>query len=402
MVEFFLKTSSQLRKRLLVALIIGPALNGICAFGLSFPHTRRLATASTFISRVEIHATGGSSSRRFTTQLGATKKKTKKKRAIASKSDGGGFGATPVKLKAFDGARKKEKDEDYSVFPALDPSVSSTLIPSTMELSEESDTLPNDMYDRLDQIYGFRDFNYGTKASPSPSVSESDKKTPLKNLLLSKPSDFSGVAGLLAKDDGATNERYPCNKRNLDKSNDSDQQDSSVGAALSNLPPFSDFRILHVDPMVLAIDHFFTPEECDSYIGLASGGAGDNKNEEASNDAPLMSRSTTVGKDAQAKSQRTSTTWFHSFQSVPELIAKASRLLGLDDIQHWEEPQTVRYRKTEKFTWHLDALAPNSAKDGAGQRTATLLVYLTDMEEEDGGATTFRDLTAPSGGPLKM
>ncbi|KAL7526751.1 hypothetical protein ACHAXR_002652 [Thalassiosira sp. AJA248-18] len=88
---------------------------------------------------------------------------------------------------------------------------------------------------------------------------------------------------------------------------------------------------------------------------------------------------------------------------VPELMAKASRLLGLETgIARWEEPQTVRYRKTEKFTWHLDALSPEEAAKAAGQRVATLLVYLTDVKREDGGATMFRDLGGDDGLPLKV
>ena len=60
--------------------------------------------------------------------------------------------------------------------------------------------------------------------------------------------------------------------------------------------------------------------------------------------------------------------------------------------------QKVRYRPGEKFTWHLDALPPAPDLEAkGGQRTATLLVYLTDMPEGDGGATAFRDL-----GPLRV
>ena len=67
-----------------------------------------------------------------------------------------------------------------------------------------------------------------------------------------------------------------------------------------------------------------------------------------------------------------------------------------------EEPQTVRYRKTEKFTWHLDALGPNENKpELGGQRLATLLVYLTDLDPEEGGATMFRDL-GKDDKPLKV
>lgn len=105
-----------------------------------------------------------------------------------------------------------------------------------------------------------------------------------------------------------------------------------------------------------------------------------------------MSRSKTVGKDAMSQAQRTSTTWFHHFKTVPQLISKCCRLMGLDDITRWEEPQTVRYRGSEKFTWHLDALSPSDELQiSGGQRVATVLVYLNDVEE--GGATMFRDLT---------
>ncbi|KAL3805261.1 hypothetical protein ACHAW5_003226 [Stephanodiscus triporus] len=127
---------------------------------------------------------------------------------------------------------------------------------------------------------------------------------------------------------------------------------SGGGFDLNSIPPFRRFRVLHVDPM------------------------------------------------------RTSTTWFHHYAGVPELVAKASRLLGLDDvddIRRWEEPQTVRYRRGEKFSWHLDALSPEEASStvGAGQRVATLLVYLTDVPSEDGGATMFRDLGGDDG-PLRV
>lgn len=58
----------------------------------------------------------------------------------------------------------------------------------------------------------------------------------------------------------------------------------------------------------------------------------------------------------------------------------------------------VRYRPGEKFTWHLDALPPTpELASNGGQRIATLLVYLTDLPEGDGGATAFRDL-----GPLRV
>ena len=63
----------------------------------------------------------------------------------------------------------------------------------------------------------------------------------------------------------------------------------------------------------------------------------------------------------------------------------------------------ISYRQTEKFTWHLDALAPSKElKELGGQRTATLLVYLTDVGENNGGATIFRDLGSEGEKYLKV
>lgn len=43
--------------------------------------------------------------------------------------------------------------------------------------------------------------------------------------------------------------------------------------------------------------------------------------------------------------QRTSTTWFHRFSAVPELMAKASALVGVPfEEGRWEEAQTVSKR----------------------------------------------------------
>ena len=77
--------------------------------------------------------------------------------------------------------------------------------------------------------------------------------------------------------------------------------------------------------------------------------------------------------------------------------------MGLDSINRWEEPQTVRYQQSEKFTWHLDAIAPSEHLDeSGGQRVATLLVYLTDIGEGKGGSTAFRDLGGERNKYLKV
>ena len=66
-----------------------------------------------------------------------------------------------------------------------------------------------------------------------------------------------------------------------------------------------------MDPLVLAIDDFFTPDECDRYIAMVNTPHGKH--------SPPMdyeTRSKTVGKDALSKSQRTSTTLLNLVESL--------------------------------------------------------------------------------------
>jgi len=305
-----------------------------------------------------------------------------------------------------------------------------TLVPSPFSgggANEEqlgSDVLSEEMYDRLEEIYGLGKFNFGGEGAIYKSIGvadddgdekeeDGDSGSSLFDDILSgagtgSSQSNSALDGLLSSPSApislASNEVV-----------ESSTTQSSSSFDLNSIPPFQKFRVLHTDPMVLAIDDFLTMEECDQYVQVSLDSekknqqqqpGGEDPSDAANNQNPLqpllLGQSQTVGKDSRSKAQRTSTTWFHHYQGVSELMAKASRLLGLQGINRWEEPQTVRYRKGERFTWHLDALSPEEATSasGAGQRVATLLVYLTDLMEEEGGATMFRDLGGD--GPLKV
>ena len=77
--------------------------------------------------------------------------------------------------------------------------------------------------------------------------------------------------------------------------------------------------------------------------------------------------------------------------------------MGIEDLRRFEEPQLVRYKAGQHFSWHCDAVPPTLLVNG-GQRLATLLVYLNDVPS--GGRTSFRDLRAggtdESGKPLRL
>lgn len=346
-------------------------------------------------------------------------KKSKKGKKKAGGAAGGGFGKQQVAAEVID------VDDDFSAFPALEAGVQETLIPAPAELSTVAGDLDGEMYDRLAQIYGFDWFNYAEGEDPSEAVVDDEAKdtaasassSPMSfDELLSggesssssssSSSDFGDLLGssksssstsasdfsdLIAEatGGGGGSSTPTTTKPKVDPS-------APVGPLdLAKLPPFEKFRVLSIDPLILEVGDFFTADECDKYIQLAM-----KPNPELTPTVEIQSK--TVGKNARDRAQRTSTTWFNHYKSTPELMGKASRLLGLTSIDRWEEPQIVRYRKGEKFTWHLDALAPDGELASlGGQRIATLLVYLSDLSEEQGGATMFRDLGGDEG-PLKV
>lgn len=141
-------------------------------------------------------------------------------------------------------------------------------------------------------------------------------------------------------------------------------------------------QLLHKSPPVLRIDNFFTPEECQSIKA-------------ATDSAHEVGSATFTG----ALSTRTSTSWFCNFVDVPLLLAKANHVLNIP-LETMEEPQVVRYKKGQEFSWHYDEVPAPQLKNG-GQRLATLLVYMTDIPKDCGGGTAFRDLHH-GGEPLVM
>lgn len=153
-------------------------------------------------------------------------------------------------------------------------------------------------------------------------------------------------------------------------------------------------KLLHKSPPVLSIDNFFTPEECEEYIKVTA---------PADSNAPQNLEIQSATFSSLAQSKRTSTTWFCHYNQVPTLLTKVKNLFsGLSsapslDIRQMEEPQVVRYRIGEEFSWHYDEIPSSQLqKEGSGgQRIATVLVYLNSIEDNRGGGTVFRDLIEP-------
>lgn len=159
-------------------------------------------------------------------------------------------------------------------------------------------------------------------------------------------------------------------------------------------PPGRDpmkLRLLYTSPPVLEIENFFTPEECQAVQDVTV----PRKDGGQFRDAMQVDSATF---SALATSKRTSTSWFCHYAQMPTLLAKANHVLGIK-IEQMEEPQIVRYRPGEEFSWHYDEIPVTELENG-GQRVATLLAYLNNVER--GGGTVFRHLKDSDGKQLTM
>ena len=132
-------------------------------------------------------------------------------------------------------------------------------------------------------------------------------------------------------------------------------------------------------PRAFVIHNFLSDEECVSVMNLAN---------------PKLERSTVVNHHKNNTSTlskvRTSKGTFLNRLStdiVTDIQSRTALLTGIP-LENGEDLQVLEYEKGQKYTPHPDyfPLSYQTARDG-WQRTATILFYLTDIEE--GGETNF-------------
>ena len=191
------------------------------------------------------------------------------------------------------------------------------------------------------------------------------------------------------KDEYSLSEINNLMQNHLDMQLDNFFDENGVEKSSSEQP--MKLRVLHESPPVLAIDNFFTQQQCVAVeqVAMPAGSSKVNPEEVVEVNSKTFSLST---------AKRTSTSWFCRYRTVPVLLSKAHHALGIP-FEHMEEPQIVRYQTGQEFSWHCDEVPPPQLANG-GQRLATLLVYLNTVDK--GGGTIFRDLKGPDGNMLGM
>lgn len=132
-------------------------------------------------------------------------------------------------------------------------------------------------------------------------------------------------------------------------------------------------------PRIFVLRNFLSEEECDHLVNKAR---------------PLMTKSTVVDNDTGKSidsTVRTSTGTFFS-RDEDEVITRVEKRISLVTMlpeDHGEGLQILHYQNGQKYEPHHDYFHDtyNARKENGGQRVATVLMYLSNVEE--GGETVF-------------
>lgn len=142
---------------------------------------------------------------------------------------------------------------------------------------------------------------------------------------------------------------------------------------------------LHEEARIFLFEHFLTDAECDHIIALAS-----SRMERSG----VVDQQTGGGFIAEV---RTSSGAFldRAEDSIIAGIEKRIARWTLLPVGNGEPMQVLRYDTDQKYEGHFDYFFDEVNTQNGGNRHATVLLYLNDVEE--GGETTFPNLPAPRG-----
>jgi hypothetical protein len=158
-------------------------------------------------------------------------------------------------------------------------------------------------------------------------------------------------------------------------------------------------EVLSMEPRVFDITNFFSPNEAAELIDKAL-------NE--TSETHKLGRSTTGIKGTFYKKRTSENAWDTHGKTALVIKKRCFNVLGMDEYieGHADGLQILRYNMSTAYTPHMDYLDDpghgsfnyDSAGTG-GNRFATILLYMTELGEHDGGETVFTEAWPPEVDP---
>jgi len=160
-------------------------------------------------------------------------------------------------------------------------------------------------------------------------------------------------------------------------------------------------EVLSLNPRVFDIFNFFSEDEAQTLIDKAL-------NEKS--ETHKLHRSTTGATNGAIFSKRTSENAWDTHGKLAQVIKKrCMTALGFDEYyeSHTDGLQILRYNLTKAYTPHMDYLDnfdsdpyDYDSSGRGGNRFATILLYMSDLGDDDGGETVF--VEAPPSGETEL
>ena len=138
-------------------------------------------------------------------------------------------------------------------------------------------------------------------------------------------------------------------------------------------------ELLHDEPPVYQIRNFISEDMCDEFVSAATT-FGERVDVSRTYLLHKVANTPEADKVSLSQATRSSTTWYLQNNLVEGLQQRVSSLTG-HAISTFEEAQVVRYKKGEKYLWHQDAIPKGKGNPHAGNRLATVLVYLNTLPD---------------------
>ncbi|CAB9510690.1 Probable prolyl 4-hydroxylase [Seminavis robusta] len=161
-----------------------------------------------------------------------------------------------------------------------------------------------------------------------------------------------------------------------------------IQGADPSLPVY--MKVLSVSPRMFDIFNYFTKEESAELVERAL---------REKSDTHRIKRSSTGASGYNINQRRTSENGFDTHGRIAQAVKRRCfSVLGFDEYieGHSDGLQILRYNTTKAYTAHMDWIDDDGKQDHdynsagkGGNRYATILLYMTDLKDGDGGETAF-------------